>query len=187
MFPCVYVIYCFLHMFIKIRDRSSKKYKGIFNIVADKIWDCYKAESKSSFSQRIRRLYEWAREQKVPDVILKPITKLKDNLSNYSKAYDLPGCQRTSNMVYRLMQRMDRHLFSTFYFHGNLSSAELSIRGWVLIHNFAPCNPTTIKKHDGWKSPAERLNKFRYHENWLENLLTSGSMGGFRHPPPNPL
>jgi len=49
-------------------------------------------------------------------------------------------------MLDRLMQRMDRHLFSTQYFHGSLSSAELSIRGWALILNFAPSNPTTIKK-----------------------------------------
>jgi len=113
--------------------------------------------------------------------------KLKKNLSAYSKAYDFQGCHRTSNMVDRLMQRMDRHLFSTFYFHGGLQTAELSIRGWALIQNFAPCNPVTVKKHDGLRCPAEWLNKSRYHENWLENLLVSASMGGFRYPPPNPL
>ncbi|MFO7748541.1 MAG: hypothetical protein R6V54_00460, partial [Desulfobacteraceae bacterium] len=89
-------------------------------------------------------------------------------------------------MVDRLMQRMDRHLFSTFYFHGNLEAAELSIRGWALIDNLAPCNPTTVKMHEGWRCPAEWINKSRYHENWLQNLLTSASMRGFRHPPPKP-
>ena len=158
LFTNISIICCFLHVFIKIRDRSSKKYKELFKIVADKVWDCYKAESKSSFSQRVRRLYEWANKEQVPDVILKPINKLKENLTSYSKAYDLPGCHRTSNMVDRLMQRMDRHLFSVLYFHGNLNSAELSIRGWALIFNFAPCNPRTVKKHKGWCSPAERLN-----------------------------
>lgn len=187
LFPGVFVICCFLHVFIKIRDRSRKKYKDLFNIVADKIWDCYKAESKAAFSQRVRRLYEWAVNEKVPDVILKPIKKLKENISSYSKAYDFPDCHRTSNMVDRLMQRMDRHLFSTFYFHGNLASAELSIRGWALIYNFAPCNPTTLKKYNGLKSPAERLNKFKYHDNWLQNLFISASMGGYKHSPPNPL
>ncbi len=112
---------CFLNVFIKIRDRSRKKYKEIFNTVADKIWNCCKAESESSFSQRVRRLYEWAKNEMVPDVILKLITKMKTNISNYSKAYDLPGCHRTSNMIDRQMQRTDRHLFSTFYFHGNLA------------------------------------------------------------------
>ena len=45
--------------------------------------------------------------------IRKSVHFFKDNLCRYSKAYDLPGCHRTSNMVDRLMQRMDRHLFST--------------------------------------------------------------------------
>jgi hypothetical protein len=187
LFPVISVIVCFLHTFIKVRDRSSKKFKELFNTAADKIWHCYEAVSKTSFSQRVRRLCEWANAQDVPDVISKPIMKLKKNLSAYSKAYDLPGCHRTSNMVDRLMQRMDRHLFSTFYFHGSLDAAELSIRGWALIQNFAPCNPITIKRHDGWRCPAEWVNKSRYHENWLQNLLASSSMGGFRYPPPKPL
>lgn len=183
----IFVISCFLHVFIKIRDRSSRKFKELFNVAADKIWFCYDALSKASFSQRVRRLCEWAEAENLPDVIYKPIMKLKENLHSFSKAYDLPGCHRTSNMVDRLMQRMDRHLFSTFYFHGSLAAAELSIRGWALILNFAPCNPMTVKRHDGWKSPAEWLNKSKYHENWLQNLLTSSSMGGFSRLPPNPL
>ncbi len=129
LFSGISVIACFLHVFIKIRDRSSKKFKDLFDYVDDKIWDCYEAKSKASFSQRVRRFCEWADAEKLPVVISKPIMKLKNNLSAYSKAYDLPGCHRTSNMVDRLMQRMDRHLFSTFYFHGSLQAAELSIRG----------------------------------------------------------
>lgn len=186
LFPGIFVIACFLHVFIKVRDRSSRKFKEFFNIAADKMWHCYEAASKASFSQRVRRLCEWAGAENLPDVILKPIEKLKENRSDYSKAYDLPGCHRTSNMVDRLMQKMDRHLFSTFYFHGSLDTAESSIRGWALIQNFAPCNPTTVKRHDGWRCPAEWLNKSRYHENWLQNLLVASSMGGFKHPPPNP-
>lgn len=187
LFPGIIVIACFLHVFIKMRDRSSKKFRELFNIAAEKMWHCYEAFSKASFSQRVRRLYGWATTENVPDVILKPIVKLKENLSSYSKAYEMPGCHRTSNMVDRLMQRMDRHLFSTFYFHGSLASAKLSIRGWALIYNFAPCNPMTVKKHDGWRCSAEWLNKSRYHDNWLQNLLISSSMGGFRGSPPNPL
>lgn len=187
LFPWVFVICCFLHVFIKIRDRSCRKFREIFRDAADKIWNCYEAPTKASFSQRVRRLYEWAKMEKMPDVILKPIKKLKENLTSYSKTYDLPGCHRTSNMVDRLMQRMDRHLFSTSYFHGSPESAELSIRGWALIQNFAPCNPITVKKHGGLRCPAEWLNKSRYHEDWLQNLLTSASMGGFRSSPPNPL
>ncbi|MEA1966674.1 MAG: hypothetical protein U9N77_00390, partial [Thermodesulfobacteriota bacterium] len=42
-----------------------------------------------------------------------------------------------------------------------------------------PCNPTTVKKHNGWRSPAEKINQFRYHDCWLQNMLISASLGGF--------
>jgi hypothetical protein len=59
--------------------------------------------------------------------------------------YNHPKAHRTSNMIDRLMQRMDRHLFSTQYFHGTMAAAQLSIRGWTFIQNFAPYNPRTAK------------------------------------------
>ncbi|MDY0222507.1 MAG: hypothetical protein RBR67_15350 [Desulfobacterium sp.] len=187
LFPSVAIICCFLHVFIKIRDRAKKKYRDIFDEAASKLWDCYRAESKMSFSQRIRRLIEWCKKYDAPDVISAPIKKLRKNIISYKSAYDHPNAHRTSNMVDRLMQRMDRHLFSTQYFHGSMDAAQLSIRGWALIHNFAPYNPETAKKHNGFKSPSESLNQFRYHDNWLHNLYISASLGGHRSPPQNPI
>jgi hypothetical protein len=186
LFPLAVIIYCFLHVFIKIRDRAKKKYKDAFITIATKLWDCYHAENKYAFVQRIRRLCEWCNKQNMASVISDPIKKLRENIGFYKAAYDFPEAHRTSNMLDRLMQRMDRHLFSTQYFHGSLSAAELSIRGWALIHNFAPSNPRTVEKHNGFKSPAERLNQFQYHDNWLQNLLISASLGGYRSPPRNP-
>ena len=187
LFTSVVIICCFLHVFIKIRDRAKRKYKDIFDVAASKLWDCYDAENKTIFSQRIRRLVEWCKKNNMPPVIANPINKLRQNVAAYKVAYDHPKAHRTSNMVDRLMQRMDRHLFSTQYFHGSMAAAELSIRGWALIHNFAPYNPRTIKKLNGYKSPAERLNQFRYHDNWLHNLCISASLGGYRSPPQNPV
>ena len=86
--------------------------------------------------------------------------KLRQHIADYKSAYDHPNAHRTSNMLDRLMQRMDRHFFSTQYFHGTKAAAELSIRGWALIQNFASSNPRTIHMHNGLQSPAERLNKF---------------------------
>ena len=183
-FPNIFLIACFLHVFIKIRDRSKRKFKDIYLQMATKLWDCYEAQNKASFSQRIRRLYEWAKNTSTPSIILQIIEKLKNTVASFSIAYDFPGAHRTSNMLDRLMQRMDRHLFNTQYFHGSLSSAQLSIRGWALIQNFAPSNPITIKKYNGSQSPAERLNKSRYHDNWLQNLLISASLVGLYRPPP---
>ena len=187
LFPAVAIICCFLHVFIKIRDRAKKKYRDIFEKAASKLWDCYRAESKASFSQRVRRMIQWCKTNDAPPVILDPITKLRENIALYRVAYDHPMANRTSNMVDRLMQRMDRHLFSTRYFHGSMNAAQLSIRGWALINNFAPFNPRTILKHNGYQSPAECLNKFKYHDNWLQNLYIAVSLGGYRSPPLNPL
>ena len=184
MFPSILVICCFLHVFIKIRDRAKLKFHDKFLDAASKLWDCYRAGNKKSFSQRIRRLVEWCEAHSdLPAVIVDPIKKLRKNIHFYAGTYDHPGCHRTSNMLDRLMQRMDRHLFSTQYFHGSSDTAELNIRGWALIYNFTPSNPMTIKKHRGKRCPADRLNGFAYHENWLENLLISASLINFRQPP----
>ena len=187
LFTSVVIICCFLHVFIKIRDRAKKKYKDIYNEAASKLWDCYHAEKKIAFSQRVRRLIEWCDKNNMPSVIANPIKKLRQNIADYKVAYDHPDAYRTSNMVDRLMQRMHRHLFSTQYFHGSMTAAELSIRGWALIQNFAPYNPRTVKKLNGFKSPAERLNQFKYHDNWLHNLFISASLGGYRSPPQTPI
>ena len=127
-----------------VKQGKARSYKDIFVKTATKLWDCYGALTKRSFSQKNRRLVEWDQKASLPSVILNPIEKLKANLALYASAYDFPGAHRTSNMTDRLMQRMDRHLFSTQYFHGTLSSAELNIRGWALINNFAPSNPSTF-------------------------------------------
>lgn len=156
--------------------------------MATRLWDCFRAESKGAFSQRVRRLSERCQntKNKIPDVISGKIKKLRDNLPQFAQAYDFPGAHRTSNMVDRLMQRMDRHLFSTQYFHGTLKSSNLSIRAWALLQNFAPFNPWTVKQK-GHVSSFQRVNGFQYHENWLQNLLISASLGGLRAGPPNPL
>ncbi len=187
LFPSIVIISCFLHFFIKIRDCCKNKCKDVYDTVVDKVWNCYHAENKASFSQRARRLYEWALNNAVSSAILQPIKKFRDKLSKYSGAYDHPGAHRTSNMLDRLMRTMDRHLFATCYFHGSLYSAELNLRGWACIQNFAPSNPWTVKQYAGLKSPAERLNGFCYHENWLKNLLISSSLAGENLSPQNPL
>jgi len=187
LFPGITLLMCLLQVFISIRDRSSKKYKDAFAAVSEKLWNCYRAETKTSFSQRIRRLCEWSQKGGVPGFMVDKLEKLRKNLPSFSAAYDFPGAFRTSNMLDRLMQRMDRHLFSAQYYHGTLISANLNMRAWALIHNFAPFNPRTVAAKNGLRSPAETLNDFSYHSNWLQNLLISASLGGYRRGPPNPL
>ena len=185
LFPTVCILCCFLHIYIKIRDRSKKKYKEVFLEAASALWDCYQAPNRRSFSQKIRRLVEVGERNSYPESVLNPIKKLRKNIANYSVAYKHPGCHRTSNMIDRLMQGMNQHLYNTKYFHGSHNSAERNIRGWALIKNFAPQNPATVKKHAGLQSPAEQLNGKKYHDCWLQNLLISASLGGFRGAPLN--
>ncbi len=187
LFPTIVLISCFLHVYIRLRDRSKKKFKTLFADLADRLWNCYRATTQASFSQRLRRLQEWAqRSEDLPAFMREKIDKLRANAASFTAAYAFPEAYRTSNLLDRLMQRMDRHLFNTQYFHGSRAAAEYSIRAWALIHNFAPSNPYTVRQHRGFQSPAERLNQFRYHENWLQNLLISGSLRGGFSPPLNP-
>jgi len=44
-----------------------------------------------------------------------------------------------------------------------------------------------VRKYAGQACPAERFNGKRYADNWLENLLASGSMNGVEQDPQNPL
>ncbi len=186
LFPKVNIVLCILHIFIAVRDRTKKKFKDIFAVVADKFWEAYEANGRQFFSQRMRRLYEWAVKQDLPAVIIEKLAKLHNHLDFYARAYYFPKAHRTSNMLERIMRLMDRHLFCMQYFHRKLESAVLTIRAWALIYNFAPWNPCTVHKRR-FKSPAPMLNGSYYHENWLQNLLISASLGGYRTPPQNAL
>lgn len=183
LFPNVALILCFLHIYLSLRDRSKVKFSNELQTVSDKLWHCYRATTQAIFSQRLRRLCEWAKDAAIPEFMRDKLTKLAQKADAFRVAYRFPFAHRTSNMVDRLMQRMNRHLTNTQYFHGTKLSAELSIRGWALIQNFAPFNPYTIEQNMGWRSPAEVLNQSRYHESWLQNLLISTSLVGKYRPP----
>ncbi|BCG63839.1 MAG: hypothetical protein methR_P1576 [Methyloprofundus sp.] len=186
LFSGILIIACFLHIYIKLRDRAKVKFKALFGEVADKLWDCYKSPTKASFSQRLRQLDEWLQAKEAPDFMQERVAKMRVNKTSFTAAYDYSEAHRTSNAVDRLMGFMDRYLFATRYFHGKYwIAAEYSIRSWALIYNFAPSNPATVRLHHGLKSPAECLNQFRYHENWLQNLLISSSQKGVFVPPLN--
>ena len=59
LFPKAQILRCFLHGFLKIKSCGTKAYDLYFNIIADKVWNCYEALDKFIFAQRIRRLKEW--------------------------------------------------------------------------------------------------------------------------------
>ena len=177
LFPTTIFIYCFLHSFIKIRDRSKKN--ELFQEASKRVWMAYKAETKRSFCQRVRRLREWA-AKKTDGVLQENILKLCSKAQKFSIAYDHSECRRTSNMVDRLMRFMDKHLFNSQYFHGTLLAAEQGIRAWSILRNFQPHAASIKNNKNEVVCAAKNLNGFMYRDNWLENLIVSISMSGFR-------
>lgn len=181
LFSAITVIECFLHAFLKVRDRATKKMQAFFDVAADKIWDCYRAEDKRSLAQQIRRLKEWA-EKNVDKCAMKDnILKLCKKKDRWMRHFDCTSAHRTSNMVDRLMRAMKKHAYNSQMFHSrNINKTTDNFRAFALLYNFAPSCPAVWKNDHSLKSPAARLNKFTYHENWLCNLQISASLGGFR-------
>jgi hypothetical protein len=184
LFQGVTLILCFLHAFLKIRDRA-KHLKGTFDALREQVWGAYHAPDARTFSQRLRRLREWAEAHVDKEVVREKVLALCEKRSAFLVAYAHPGCRRTSNPVDRLLRRLDRRLYCSQHLHGSTGAAERGLRGWALIHNFAPSCPWTVRGSADLRSPAERLNGKRYHPEWLQNLLISASLGGYRSPPRN--
>lgn len=177
LFPSILVIECFLHAFLKVRDRATKKLQNYFDVAADKIWECYRAESIQSLAQQIRRLREWTTKQ-VPESAMKAnILKLCHKKDKWLAHFTSPKAFRTSNMLDRLMRAMDRHAYNSQMFHSTIKATSNNFRAFALIYNFSPSAPKVCRENTNLESPMARLNGFVYHNNWLENLMmaTSGS------------
>ena len=59
LFTKVVILLCFLHGWLKIRDRA-KHLKEVFAEVSRRVWDTYHAPDRRSFAQRLRSLRQWA-------------------------------------------------------------------------------------------------------------------------------
>jgi hypothetical protein len=178
LFPSITVILCFLHAFINIRTRC----KGLtqqYHTLTSKVWATYYALDPQAFMKKMAELETWAKDTLPAGPALDAVLKLCGKAPSFLLAYDYPSAYRTSNMIDRHMEPMDRYLYSCKYFHGHLLSAEYGIRAWALLHNYWPYSPRA-KVAARYQSPAHKLNGRVYHDNWLHNLLISASMGGYR-------
>jgi hypothetical protein len=178
LFPLVVVVRCFLHGWLNIRSRG--KLSAAFAALSEKVWDAYRAPDRRGFAQRLRRLREWAEENVKAAWLLEQVQKVCGRAREYGAAYDHPQAHRTSNMLDRLMRPMSGYFEDGQHLHGSPGACALHVRAWALLHNFRPWHPQTARANGGWRSPAERLNRHRYHEDWLQNLLVSASLGGYR-------
>jgi len=122
------VIRCFLHAFLKIRDRATKALGESFAQGQKRGWEAYHAPSTRAFSPRLRCLRAWA-ETALPDGMMQSHTlDLCEKRDQFSKSYAHPGAHRTSNRVDRLMKFVDRAFFHAQYLHGMPGSAESRVR-----------------------------------------------------------
>ena len=173
LFPTICVIRCFLHGFLKIRDRCRKAVD-----LLRRVWEVYRAGSAAEFTERMTAFQAWAESCTWPAAVLEVLGKLWNRTSEYARAYDHPGCRRTSNMVDRLINRLYRVLYAHRGLHGHQSSSERRLRGWALLLNFCPYAPRAGRPRE-FQSPAHRLNRKKYHDNWLQDLMISASLGGW--------
>ena len=181
LFPMIAVIECFLHAFLKVRDRATKKMQDSFITAADKIWNCYRCESKRQLAQQIRRLGEWATKNLVDSPMKANILKLCKKKKRWLAHFDFATAHKTSNMVDRKMKATNRHANNSQMFHANVSSTSKNFRAFALLHNFSPSCSSAWDETCTLTSPAARVNKIIYQEDWLKNLNLAASIGAFRY------
>ena len=185
LFPKVILLLCFLHAWLKIRDRAQHL-KEVFADVSRRVWEAYHASDRRRFAQRLRRLRQWATGH-LTGVVRETVLDLCRKRPRFALAYRHPGGHRTSSMLDRIMRGMNRSFDQGQHLHGSRVACRCHCRAWALLYNFTPWHRVTARKNQGWRSPAERLNQHRYHDCWLQNLLISASLGGYRCPlPQNP-
>jgi len=175
LFATIAVVLCFLHGFLKIRDRCRKA-----RDLHQRVWEVYRASTAEEFRQRMSAFQEWCASQTFTAPVREMLTKLANKTEAYAVAYEHPGCHRTSNAVDRPMNRLCRLMYAGRGVHGHQASSELRLRGWALLFNFRPFAPRAGQPRP-YDSPAHRLNRKRYHEHWLHNLIASTSLMGFRN------
>lgn len=178
LFDAVTIIICFLHGFLRIRDRARKNFE-----LGKEVWRVYWSQTAETFRARMKDLKEWCRSQELPTTVMEMVQKLINRTDDYVRAYEHPNCHRTSNQVDRLMNRVYRDLYSGRGLHGHQVNSERHLRGWALLQNYRPFAPRS-GVHRDFACPADRLNNRSYHPDWLQNLNIATSLMGYRAPAP---
>ncbi len=173
LFPAIVVIRCFLHAFLRIRERCKRSPR--FPQVRHLVWRIYQAKSQSAYYTAFNVFLDFATVN-LKGEALKAVLKFKAKRAVLLRALRYPGCHRTSVMLERHMQPMTRCLYMARDFHGHRNTAHLLVRGWALLHNFLPYCPRA-RARSGLPdvSPFHRLNQKLYRACWLQNLLVATS------------
>ena len=178
LFPLIFVIRCFLHAYMRIRDRC--KSTPVFTDIRAMIWHIYHARSHTTYWRRYRDFLAFAREH-LKGEALKAVNRFEKKRAELYKGWLYPGAHRISTMLERHMQPMTRCLYMGRDFHGHRNTAHLLVRGWTLLHNFLPYCPRTRSPRtreqaaSPYITPFQKLNQKQYHNCWLQNLLVATS------------
>jgi hypothetical protein len=182
LFAHIVLIRCFLHAWLRIRERA-KNLKEQFFEIGQRVWNVYDSATRTTMSQRLRRLRDWAK-QNVSGIVQEKVLDLCAKSKLWSLWYDHEEAHTTSNRLDRLMRQQDGYFDRGQHFHGTLESANLRSRSWAILHNYWPWGPEAVSENEGARCPAERLNGKRYSDCWLANLLVAASLGGTKKMPP---
>ena len=174
LFSSISIVLCFLHGFLKVRDRCFKDFE-----LHKRIWEVYFASSSQEFHQRMEGFKAWFSSQQWKAYVVEMTSKLWKRADQYAIAYEHPNCYRTSNQVDRPMNRIKRVLYSGRGLHGHRQSSERHLRGISLLNNFRPFASRAKLKRNA-TCPAHRLSGKVYSNNWVENLLLAASMRGYK-------
>lgn len=173
LFPALIVIRCFLHAFLRIRDRC--KNHPVYPQLQARIWQIYHAPSSGTYYHHFTKFLTLAHQQLTGEA-LKAVERFKQKRAELIQGLFHPGCHRVSTMLERHMQPMSRCLYIGRHFHGHRVSAHLLVRSWALLHNFQPyCPRARLRSSSPFTSPFHKLNGVCYRTCWLENLLVASS------------
>lgn len=173
LFPALIIIRCFLHAFLRIRDRC--KSHPLYRQLQARIWQIYHAQSSGNYYYHFTRFLILAQQQLTGEA-LKAVERFKQKRSELIQGLFHPGCHRVSTMLERHMQSLTRCLYMGRHFHGHRVSAHCLVRSWALLHNFQPyCPRARARSGSPYVSPFHKLNHKQYHQCWLENLLVATS------------
>jgi hypothetical protein len=177
LFPGVALMLCFLHTVLGMQQAMGRKCKA-YCAMCDQLWHLYDSPNPRCFGQRLRRLIEWSKGEDLPQRVQQRLEKLQQRAAVFKRSFELPQAYRTSNQVDRLMNYQERILYSMQYFHGTKESMQQGLRAMAMLWNFHPYSRKVQALEPYSHSPFEDLNGFRYHDNWLRNLLIASSLNG---------
>jgi hypothetical protein len=182
LFPLCVLIRCFLHAWLRIRDRS-KNLKEQFYEIGNRVWSIYRAENREQMLLRIKELCEWA-GRNLSGVVKEKVLDLCNKGKDWLLHYENKKCHRTSNMLDRLMRSQNNYFERGQGFHGSVRSSKLRCRAWAILYNYWDWCPHSRRENKGTRCPAERLNGKRYADDWLQNLVVAMS-NRTKNIPPN--